>query len=78
MADLTQAGDAPLRTNDHWLSLTDQMNLGVRTMELDTHWVQVISPLPPSYACSHSGSSHVCCTLERVEYSCLQAPSIGL
>ncbi|KAK9810746.1 hypothetical protein WJX73_004650 [Symbiochloris irregularis] len=34
------AGDAPLRTNDHWLSLTDQLNLGVRSLELDTHWVE--------------------------------------
>ncbi|GAB4815112.1 hypothetical protein N2152v2_002158 [Parachlorella kessleri] len=31
--------DAPLRTNDQWLSLTDQLNMGVRALELDTHWV---------------------------------------
>lgn len=37
--------DAPLRTNDQWLSLTDQLNLGVRALELDAHWVGV----------SHSG-----------------------
>lgn len=42
---MAQTGDAPLRTNDHWLSLTDQMNLGVRAVELDTHWVEVcVSP----------------------------------
>ena len=31
--------DAPLRTNDQVLSLTDQMNLGVRAVELDVHFV---------------------------------------
>jgi hypothetical protein len=30
---------APLRTNDQWLSVTDQLNLGVRAVELDVHWV---------------------------------------
>jgi hypothetical protein len=30
-----------LQTNDQVLSLTDQMNLGVRLVELDTHWVKV-------------------------------------
>lgn len=30
-----------LRTNDQWLSLTDQLNLGVRLVEIDTHWVEV-------------------------------------
>lgn len=30
-----------LQTNDQVLSLTDQLNLGVRLVELDTHWVQV-------------------------------------
>lgn len=33
--------DATLRTNDQWLSVTDQLNLGVRALELDTHWVGV-------------------------------------
>lgn len=33
--------ESPLRTNDQWLSLTDQLNLGVRSVELDTHWVGV-------------------------------------
>jgi len=32
---------AILRTNDQWLSLTDQLNLGVRVVEVDTHWVGV-------------------------------------
>jgi hypothetical protein len=30
-----------LRTNNQWLSLTDQLNLGVRVVEIDTHWVLV-------------------------------------
>lgn len=33
-----------LRTNDHYFSLTDQLNLGVRSVELDTHQVEVTSP----------------------------------
>ncbi|KAK9810142.1 hypothetical protein WJX72_005510 [[Myrmecia] bisecta] len=33
------ASDAVLQTNNQWLSLTDQMNLGVRVLELDVHWV---------------------------------------
>ena len=36
-------GDSRLRTNDQWLSLTDQMRLGVRAVELDTHWVSAWS-----------------------------------
>lgn len=28
------------RTNNQWLSLTDQLRLGVRSLELDTHWFQ--------------------------------------
>ncbi len=31
--------DAPLHTNNQLLSLTDQLNLGVRSLEIDTHWV---------------------------------------
>ena len=34
-------GDARLRTNDQWLSLTDQLEMGVRSVELDTHWIGV-------------------------------------
>lgn len=30
---------APLRTNDQLLSLTDQLRLGIRAIELDVHWV---------------------------------------
>lgn len=30
-----------LRTNDHYFSLTDQLNMGVRVLEIDTHWVEV-------------------------------------
>ena len=33
-------GRAPrMRTNNHWLSLTDQLRLGARVLEVDTHWV---------------------------------------
>jgi hypothetical protein len=28
-----------IRTNNQWLSLTDQLNLGARFLELDTHWI---------------------------------------
>lgn len=31
--------DSQLHTNNQLLSLTDQLNLGVRALELDTHWV---------------------------------------
>ena len=31
--------DAPLRTNDQVLSLSDQLNLGIRAVELDVHFV---------------------------------------
>ncbi len=34
--------DAPLQTNDQLFSLTDQLNLGVRSLELDTHWVRAL------------------------------------
>lgn len=36
-----QASDAYLQTNNQYLSLTDQMNLGVRIVELDTHFFDV-------------------------------------
>lgn len=36
---LLQSDDV-LVTNNQWLSLTDQLNLGVRLVELDTHWFQ--------------------------------------
>lgn len=32
------APDAVLRTNNQWYSLTDQLNMGARVLELDTHW----------------------------------------
>jgi hypothetical protein len=40
---LPQSGNSVLRTSDQYLSLTDQLNLGVRVIELDTHWVEVCS-----------------------------------
>lgn len=30
-----------VETNDQWFSLTDQLNMGVRLLELDVHWVKV-------------------------------------
>ena len=50
-----QSNDAKFETDNQILSLTDQLNLGLRNVELDTHWVQV-SPLvcphllPPIHA----------------------------
>ena len=38
-----QASEAYLQTNNQVLSLTDQMNLGVRIVELDTHFFDVRS-----------------------------------
>lgn len=35
-----------LQTNDQVLSLTDQLNLGVRMIELDTHWFEVTTRKP--------------------------------
>ena len=40
---LPQSSVDRLQTNDQVLSLTDQLNLGVRMIEMDTHWVQVRS-----------------------------------
>lgn len=45
--------DAMLRTNNQYLSLTDQLNLGVRSLELDTHWVQ------GALRIAHCGGLHV-------------------
>ena len=42
-----------LRTNNQWLSLTDQLNLGVRVVELDTHWVGGVLRI------AHCGGLHV-------------------
>lgn len=46
-------GDALLRTNDQWLSLTDQLEMGVRSVELDTHWIG------GSLRIAHCGGLHV-------------------
>ncbi|KAG7674064.1 hypothetical protein Ndes2526B_g02453 [Nannochloris sp. 'desiccata'] len=42
-----------LRTNNQWLSLTDQLNLGVRVLEIDTHWVGGVLRV------AHCGGLHV-------------------
>ena len=53
-----------LQTNDQVLSLTDQLNLGVRMIEMDAHWVQVrcsavrLGCVCPSLLCAALG-----CTL---------------
>ena len=60
---LVQATDpGTLRTNDQWFSLTDQMQLGVRVIELDTHWFAVSAAKPLELDCQleplHSGPLH--------------------
>ena len=45
--------NAILRTNNQWLSITDQMNLGVRMVEIDTHWVGGVLRV------AHCGGLHV-------------------
>ncbi|EFN52069.1 hypothetical protein CHLNCDRAFT_139316 [Chlorella variabilis] len=45
--------DAPLHTNNQLLSLTDQLRLGVRALELDTHWVGGVMRI------AHCGGLHV-------------------
>ena len=42
-----------LRTNNQWLSLTDQLNLGARLIELDTHWFD------GALRIAHCGGLHV-------------------
>lgn len=42
-----------LRTNNQWLSITDQLNLGVRVVEIDTHWVGDVLRI------AHCGGLHV-------------------
>ena len=36
-----QGSQHELQTNNQWLSMTDQLNLGVRVLELDVHFVAV-------------------------------------
>ena len=61
---MLQANNAVLRTNDQILSLTDQMTLGVRGIELDTHWFEVwfvsmhairLSRCKPDMPANHAG-----------------------
>ena len=53
-----QSGDAVLRTNDQYLSLTDQLNLGVRTVELDVHWFEVLPRRPACPCMLPQGAMH--------------------
>lgn len=34
-----------METNNQWFSLTDQLNMGARLLELDVHWVKVMLPV---------------------------------
>ncbi|KAI3432222.1 hypothetical protein D9Q98_003784 [Chlorella vulgaris] len=45
--------NAPLHTNNQLLSLTDQLNLGVRGVEVDVHWVAGVMRI------AHCGGLHV-------------------
>lgn len=47
------AGNTHIQTNNQWLSLTDQLNLGVRNVELDTHWVE------GDLRIAHCGGAHI-------------------
>ncbi len=46
---IPEGSSSLLRTNDQWFSLTDQLNMGVRLLEIDTHWVEVRLWMPPSF-----------------------------
>ena len=50
---------APLHTNDQLFSLTDQLNMGVRAVELDTHWVRPLGARTgPQVAVGHRRGLH--------------------
>ncbi len=46
-------GNTHIQTNNQWLSLTDQLNLGVRVVEVDTHWVEGYLRI------AHCGGAHI-------------------
>eukprot|EP01026_Neomeris_dumetosa_P039188 TRINITY_DN320_c0_g1_i5.p1 TRINITY_DN320_c0_g1~~TRINITY_DN320_c0_g1_i5.p1 ORF type:complete len:478 (-),score=57.15 TRINITY_DN320_c0_g1_i5:483-1841(-) len=50
---LWNRSDQVFRTDNQWLSLTDQMNLGVRFIEVDVHWVE------GALRVAHCGGFHV-------------------
>lgn len=55
-----------LQTNDQVLSLTDQLNLGVRLVELDTHWVKVPG----------TEQRNACMLVSAHPVTCMSAPSL--
>ena len=60
-----------LRTNDQYLSVTDQLNMGVRMVEIDTHWVD------GSLRVAHCGGLHVGALNRLVEALNLVAKILG-
>ena len=77
-----QSTNAVFKTHNQWFSLTDQLNMGVRLLELDVHWVKVLGlhEMPRD-----NGLFHDMTSLGRVENrtlwrsfeSCPQLPSIS-
>lgn len=69
---LTPIGSSTfLRTNDQYLSLTDQLNIGVRMVEIDTHWVEGFLRV------AHCGGLHVDPLNKLVEALNLVAKILG-
>ncbi len=60
-----QSSSSKLSTNDQFLSLTDQLNLGVRAVELDTHWVEVSTQVLTPVKMFHSLAENAEDTLMR-------------
>lgn len=72
IAWLTPAGSSTLlRTNDQYFSLTDQLNMGVRMIEIDTHWVEGFLRV------AHCGGLHVDALNKLVEALNLVAKILG-
>jgi hypothetical protein len=69
---LEPAGSSSLiRTNDQYFSLTDQLNMGARMIELDIHWVQ------DRLRIAHCGGLHVEALNKLVEALNFVAKSFG-
>lgn len=65
------AGGTHIVTNNQWLSLTDQLNLGVRNVELDTHWVA------GELRIAHCGGAHVSLLNKLIEAVNVVAKLVG-
>lgn len=50
---MTTQGNTHIQTNNQWLSMTDQLHLGVRMLELDVHWVE------GALRIAHCGGAHI-------------------